>query len=304
VTANSAAPASATPAPPQLIHGMLEIADRYDGFILDLWGVLHDGVRPFPGVRDCLLALKAQGKKLCLLSNAPRRLTATRAKLDGMGLTADLYDALMTSGEATWMALRDPPDAWHAALGPRLFHIGPPRDNDVYDTLSNRQRVDTPEQADFVLNTGIDDFDETLADYEPILARCAAAGLPMICANPDLVVLVGEKMVVCAGLLAQRYEELGGAVVQHGKPHAPVYRQCLSLLGNPAPERICAVGDSLRTDIAGAAAAGMDSVLIAGGIHREELFTSPGHPPNPARAAALARSTGHHPTWLLAGFTA
>ncbi|WP_449686966.1 TIGR01459 family HAD-type hydrolase [Aerophototrophica crusticola] len=214
------------------IHvGLSQVADRYDGFILDLWGVVHDGVAPYPGVPECLAALKARGKKICLLSNAPRRVAAAKAKLDGMGLDAGLYDFLYTSGEASFEALRDPPDAWHAALGPRLFHIGPPRDNDVYDSLPGRVRVDTPDQADFVVNTGIDDFDETLADYEPVLQACAARRLPMLCANPDLVVVVGTKMVICAGELARRYEELGGSVAWHGKPFPSVYRRCFQLLG-------------------------------------------------------------------------
>lgn len=282
------------------IHaGLSEVADRYDGFILDLWGVVHDGVAPYPGVPECLAALKARGKKVCLLSNAPRRVAAARAKLDGMGLDAGLYDFLYTSGEASFEALRDPPDAWHAALGPRLFHIGPPRDNDVYDSLPGRVRVDTPEQADFVVNTGIDDFDETLADYEPVLRACAARRLPMLCANPDLVVVVGTKMVICAGELARRYEELGGSVAWHGKPFPSVYRRCFELLGGMDPARVLAVGDSLRTDVAGANAAGIDSLLVTGGIHREELGTPWGTKPDLGAVGRLLESAAPRPTGII-----
>ncbi|MBB6252572.1 TIGR01459 family HAD-type hydrolase [Nitrospirillum iridis] len=254
-----------------LYTGLSQLADRYDGFILDLWGVVHDGIAPYPGVPDCLKALRAAGKRVCLLSNAPRRVDAAAARLTEMGLTPDHYDALLTSGEATHDALRDPPDAWHAALGPKLLHIGPDRDAGVYLDLAGRVRVDTPTEADFVLNTGIVDFDETLADYEPVLAACAALNLPMVCANPDLVVHVGAQLVICAGELARRYEELGGDVRQHGKPYASVYARCFDLLGGIPPARILAVGDSLRTDMAGANAAGIDGLLITGGIHREEL---------------------------------
>lgn len=285
-----------------LINGLGAVADRYDAFILDLWGVLHDGVRPYPGAADCLRALKAAGKRICLLSNAPRRLASTKVKLDGMGLTDDLYDAMMTSGEAAHLALKDPPDAWHRALGPRLFHIGPPRDNDVYEGIAGRVRVDDPAKADFVVNTGIDDFDETLADYEGVLRACADRGLPMLCANPDLVVVVGDRMVICAGELARRYEELGGAVAWHGKPHAPVYARCFDLLDGPLRGRVCAVGDSLRTDVAGAAAAGIDCVLITGGIHREELATAWGDHPDPARLSAVLALAGAAPTWALPRF--
>jgi len=281
-----------------LHHGLSEVADRYDAFILDLWGVVHDGARPYPGVPDCLAELKRRGKRVCLLSNAPRRVAASRAKLDGMGITTDLYDTLYTSGEASFEALRDRPDPWHAALGRRLLHIGPPRDNDVYEGL-DLERVYDPAQADFVVNTGIDDFDETLADYEPVLAACADRHLPMLCANPDLVVVVQGRMVICAGELARRYEELGGDVAWHGKPHAPVYRRCFDLLGGPDPSRVCMVGDSLRTDIAGANAAGIDGLLITGGIHREELGTEWGAHPDPRRLAALAAASGHRPAGAL-----
>lgn len=287
--------------PVPLLPGLAGIADRYDGFILDLWGVVHDGVRPYAGVVECLRALRAAGKRVCLLSNAPRRIQAAAAKLTAMGVTPDLYDALHTSGEASFEALRDRSDAWHAALGPRLFHIGPPRDNDVYDSLGDRMRVDSPEEADFVLNTGIDGYDETLVDYAPLLQRCRALGLPMLCANPDLVVVIDDRLVLCAGELARHYGDLGGDVRYHGKPHAPVYRRCFDLLGGLAPDRILAVGDSLRTDIAGANAAGIDSLLITGGIHREELGTVLGQLPGPAELGRLLDGNPHRPTYAAAG---
>ncbi|MFM2044014.1 MAG: hypothetical protein RLY86_2590 [Pseudomonadota bacterium] len=284
---------------PPILDGLSAVADRYDGFILDLWGVVHDGTRPYPGVPQCLQTLRRLGKRVCLLSNAPRRVASSRAKLDGMGLTAEFYDALHTSGEASWEALRDPPDAWHAALGPRLYHIGPERDEDVYAGLPGRVRVDDPADADFVVNTGIDDFEETLADYEPVLRACAARNLPMLCANPDLIVYVGDKPVICAGELARRYGELGGGVAWHGKPFAPVYRRCFDLLGGIDPSRLCMVGDSLRTDIAGAHAAGIDGILVAGGIHRDELGVAGGSRPDPVRVEHFLRDAPHRPSAIL-----
>lgn len=285
-----------------LIQGLSAIADRYDGFILDLWGVVHDGVRPYPGVVDCLTTLHAAGKRVCLLSNAPRRIQAAADKLTGMGVGPGLYDALYTSGEASYEAMRDRPDGWHATLGPKLFHIGPPRDNDIYDSLADRERVATPEEADFVVNTGIDDYDETLANYDPILRRCLDRRLPMLCANPDLVVMIDDQLVLCAGTLAKHYEALGGDVFWHGKPHAPVYRRCFTLLGDLPPARILAVGDSLRTDIAGANAAGIDSLFITGGIHGGELGVLPGESPTPERLTALVDAFGGpRPTYTAAG---
>lgn len=284
-----------------MINGLAAVADDYDGFILDLWGVVHDGARPYPGVVACLADLKRRGKRVCLLSNAPRRLEPAVAKLTGMGVTPDLYDALFTSGEASYEALRDRNDAWHAALGPKLFHIGPTRDDGIYDSLTDRMRVDSPEQADFVLNTGIDDNDETLADYVPILRRCRDRELPMLCANPDLVVMMGTQMVICAGELARHYAAIGGDVRYHGKPYAPVYRRCFDLLGNPAPSRVLAVGDSLHTDIAGANAAGIDSLLITGGIHRQQLGVQPGVLPTAAALAHLLDNSVHRPTFAASG---
>jgi HAD superfamily hydrolase (TIGR01459 family) len=143
--------------------GISTLADRYDGYILDLWGVLHNGVEPYPGVIDCLDRLRAAGKRVCLLSNAPRRCASVTEKLAGMGITPDHYDHLMTSGEATHEALVNPPDDWHAALGKRCLHIGPPRDKDVFEGIG-LEMVEDPAEATFVVNTGIDDFDESIAD--------------------------------------------------------------------------------------------------------------------------------------------
>ena len=133
----------------------------------------------------------------------------------------------------------------------------------------------------------------------PALEACIAHRLPMLCANPDLVVLVGERMVTCAGTLAARYEAMGGDVFYHGKPHAPVYDRCLTLMGIADKRRILAVGDSLRTDVAGANAAGIDCALVTGGIHREELGGAWGEPADPERLAAAIEATGHLPTWAI-----
>jgi len=285
---------------PQLISGIREIAPDYDGFILDLWGVLHDGTRPYPGVLDCLHELRAAGKRICLLSNAPRRVGAVIRRLRELGFPDDAYDHVMTSGEATHEALIDAPDAFHRDLGRRCLHIGPDRDDVHVD--AGLDIVARPEDATFVLCTGIDDFSETVADYAEILEACARRKLPMVCANPDLVVVVGGTMAICAGTLAAHYETLGGRVAYHGKPYAPVYDRCLNLLGIGDRGRIVAVGDSFRTDIAGANSAGIDSVLVIGGIHAEELALPPHNTPDPQKIAAAALETGSNPTWVVPGF--
>ncbi len=285
---------------PAMLTGLAEIIDAYDGLILDLWGVLHDGVQPYPGVIDCLQRLRRAGKRCCLLSNAPRRVASAVARLNELGIVADLYDHVLTSGEVTHQALRDPPDEFHAALGSRCLHIGPPRDNDVHQGLG-LTLTDRPEDADFVLNTGVDTVENTVADFAGVLAAAAARDLPMICANPDLIVMFGGSRMICAGLLAQHYEALGGRVAYHGKPYAPVYRSCRALLDGIDARRLLVIGDSLRTDIAGAKAAGLDAVLVTGGIHAEELGVGQDGRPDPRRLAAVIAESKYRPDMVMPG---
>jgi HAD superfamily hydrolase (TIGR01459 family) len=284
--------------PPRLLAGLGEIAETFDAAIVDLWGVLHDGLALYPGAAACLRALRERGLAVCLLSNAPRRAAAVAAKLRALGLGEDLYDDLVTSGEATWQALKHREDATHRNLGTRCFAIGGAADWAFFEGL-DLTRVDQPEAADFVLAIGVDREEARLDEYAPVLARAAAAGLPLICANPDLVVTVGEKLCLCAGTLAAHYETLGGTVVYHGKPHAPVYRECLRRLGGPPSSRVLGIGDSLHTDIAGAHGIGARALFIAGGIHREELGAARGAPPDARALAALFAANGRRPDWVL-----
>ena len=278
-----------------LLDGFASLVGRYDGFILDLWGVIHDGVRPYPGAVDCLERLKAAGKPCVLLSNAPRRAHAAEAMLQSMNIGPSLYTAIMTSGEAAHLALLDRTDPWFAALGQRVFHLGPERDRNVMDGL-DLVRVALPGEASFVLNTGPDDHlgPKHVSDFEALLVDCLRHGLPMICANPDLEVIRGGIRVICAGALASRYQEMGGIVRSLGKPDPAIYGPVLGLLGISRTATL-AVGDSLRTDIAGAAAAGIDSCWVLGGIH--------GHLGEDAGAGwAEARLAGLAPAAMLRTF--
>lgn len=263
-----------------ILPGLAGLADRYDAFIVDLWGVVHDGERAYPGVVDCLRRLRAAGKRVCLLSNAPRRVGRVLHKLREVGVPADCDDLAMSSGELTYEALRDRPDAFHRALGRRCLHVGPPRDDDVYDAL-DLEVVARPDDASFVLCTGIDDWDDTVADYHDVLVAAVVRDLPMVCANPDLVVVIGTRLAICAGKLAQHYEKMGGRVAYHGKPHREAYDRCLALLGAPDRRRVLVIGDSFHTDLAGARAADLDGVLVTGGIHADELGSQGGKPPDP-----------------------
>lgn len=273
------------------MSGFAALAGDYDGFIVDLWGVVHDGVTLYPGALDCLFRLRAAGKKVVFLSNAPRRPAGIAAALAGMGVTKAFYAGIMSSGEAVHLGLRDRTEEF-AGLGRKLYHLGPPRDRDVFETLDYEEVFD-PAGADFILNTGPDDIlgpqDPEL--YRPVLEAGLRAKLPMVCANPDYEVIRDGRRIICAGYLAELYKADGGVVIQRGKPDAAIYGPVLALLGT-AKGRTLAVGDSLRTDIAGAQNAGIDSCWVLSGIHAL-------HPEN-APAEALAH--GVAPLAILAGF--
>lgn len=272
----------------QHLDGFAPLAARYRGFILDLWGVVHDGVTPYPGAVDCLARLRAAGKRVVLLSNAPRRASAAAAGMEAMGIAPDLYTGIVTSGEVTHALLRDRDAPGFAELGRRLYHIGPERDRNVFDTL-DYAAARAPEDADFILNTGPDDtrIPTEVAPWFEELAACRAAGLPMVCANPDLEVIRGGARVICAGALAMHYAAIGGRVLWVGKPDPLVYRPVFARLGLAAAE-VLAVGDALRTDMAGAAAVGVDACWVLGGIHGAELA-------GPEAAEAAARTAGLTP---------
>jgi HAD superfamily hydrolase (TIGR01459 family) len=278
----------------RLIDGMRELAPVYDGFILDLWGVIHDGIAPMPGATDCLRSLKETGKRTILLSNAPRRADDVIRRITAIGVPADLYQHVMSSGEEAWLHLHRRDDPFYAALGRRCLHIGSERDMEIREGLE-LDFVNSAEDADFILNTGPAGWDDSIEDYAPLLRRALMRDLPMVCANPDLVVMRGTTLHLCAGALAKWYEEAGGRVRWHGKPFRSVYDACLAVLGLEDRSRILAVGDSLRTDIAGAAGADLDSLLIAGGIHSEEFGAPGGQAPDLIRIEAALREGYYHP---------
>jgi HAD superfamily hydrolase (TIGR01459 family) len=276
--------------------GLRDLCAGRDGLILDLWGVVHDGNTAYPGVTDALAAIRAAGLRTLLLTNAPRLSGPLAETMAGMGIPRDLYDGILSSGDAVHAELRARTDPAFAALGPRCWHLGPERDRSVFEGLDDVTVVETPEEADFVLNTGPWSFDETVADYQARLDRCRAAGLPMVCANPDHVVIREGRKVICAGALAARYAEMGGAVIERGKPDPAIYDLALARLGVTDRRRVLAVGDGLHTDIRGAAAAGIDAVFVTGGLYAEPLgLTRHGERPDPDRVAALCAAEGAAP---------
>jgi HAD superfamily hydrolase (TIGR01459 family) len=295
-------PDSADAAPIPLLHSLAEIEGRYDAFVIDLWGVLHDGQRAYPGAVDALRRLRQRGKRIGLLSNAPRRAAFVAQHTARIGVAPALYDVLMTSGEEAWRHLHDRSDPFYAALDRRAFPIlSEQRDASFLDGLD--LTLADIETADFILALGIDGPQVRVEHFAPVLDRAAARGIPLICANPDLeIVRITGEREICAGALAAAFAARGGSVRYHGKPHRPVYETLLAALGAPDRRRTLAIGDSLRTDIAGAAGAGLDSLLVTGGIHAEELGAAAGLHPDPATLAAVCARAGARPTAALPAF--
>ncbi|MCK8784952.1 TIGR01459 family HAD-type hydrolase [Roseomonas sp. NAR14] len=266
----------------RILDGIGGLAGRYDGFVLDLWGVVHDGAQPYPGVLDALARLRALGKRVCFLTNAPRRAALIAAQIGRMGVTPELYDGIMSSGELTWRYLdarRTPrADPWFARLGSRAFHIGPAREHrGLLDGLGIDVAA-TPDAADFVLNTGPDPERGPLSvePYLPILAECARHRLPMLCVNPDRAVMVRGQRLICAGALSERYQiDHGGDVFEVGKPDPQVYPPVLEVLGIADRSRVLAVGDTPHTDLAGAEAAGLDAAWALTGLAGDEHGEDP-----------------------------
>ncbi|MFC2951033.1 TIGR01459 family HAD-type hydrolase [Marinicaulis aureus] len=248
-----------------VISSLESVAQRYDALLCDAWGVIHDGVTLFPGVAEALTRFRETRGPVIILTNAPRPSSVIPAQLDKIGLPRSAWDDIVTSGDATRAAIE-------ARLPAPAFRLGPAKDDPLFEGLDIDFRP--LEEAAFIICTGMeDDAHETPDDYRGLLERAAKRRLPMICANPDIVVNWGGRLIWCAGALAEIYKELGCEVVYGGKPHAPIYDLALkrieTLRGQTETARILAVGDGLKTDILGANNKKLDVLMIAGagGVH-------------------------------------
>lgn len=259
-------------AKPQVLTGLSQIAGEYDAAICDVWGVLHNGVQAYLAAADAMRRFRSQRGPVILLSNAPRLADGVEALFDRVGLPRDFYDGVVTSGIAARAELVRRTEKGRAL---NMFYLGPPRDNPLYEGLN--LKLVPAESAELVLCTGFyDDETETPDDYRSMLEGFRARSLPFLCANPDLVVQRGNKLIYCAGAIAQAYEAVGGAVAYYGKPYPPVFEKALAEARNVAPvTRPLVIGDGIGTDILGAQRMGFDALFIGGGIHGAELKADP-----------------------------
>jgi HAD superfamily hydrolase (TIGR01459 family) len=259
-------------APP--VDGLRRFSGRYDVALCDVWGVVHNGRNRFPAACDALTRFRNGGGTVVLITNAPRPNGPIRAQLDHLLVPRSAYDAVVTSGDVTIELIR-------ARGAAPLYHIGPQRDFALFDGLVELGATAPPRttlaEASYVLCTGLfDDTRETPADYDETLAAMLARKLLMICANPDLVIHRGQELIYCAGAIAERYEKVGGEAIYAGKPYGPIYQQALARAAEARgrgvdKSRVVAIGDAMRTDIAGAAAQDIDTLFVSSGIHRDEI---------------------------------
>ena len=243
------------------LEKLSDISDDYDIFLIDLWGVIHNGIRIFKNVKSVLKKLKEKNKSVFFITNAPRRSDVIQQQLNDFGIMSDLYNKVISSGELSWLYMKK------NYRNKKCLMIGPPRDNHLIEGL-DLDIVEKDSFVDIILNTGPWGDQDRLENYTALLQDLVAMKPTMICSNPDKIVVRGEKFMICAGLLAEFYEKIGGKVEYFGKPYEEIYKYCFKFIDQKKP-RVLVIGDSLENDIKGANNLKFESVLITDGIHRE-----------------------------------
>ena len=271
----------------RFVERLRDLVDGVDVVLSDIWGVVHNGLEAFPEACEALHRFRTRGGTVILITNAPRPADSVQRQLRKLGVADDTYDAIVSSGDLTRLFVADHP-------GKKMFWLGPERDGSIHRGLDS---VMAPlEQADYIVCTGLfDDETESAEDYRAMMLQARERKLTLICANPDIVVERGDRLIYCAGAIAELYRELGGEVIFYGKPHRPIYQRAMELAAERQAHpvqlgRVLAIGDSVRTDLAGAHGFGIDCLFVTRGIHStdfegidqldpasvKELF---GHPP-------------------------
>ena len=252
----------------RFVERLADLVDGIDVVLSDIWGVVHNGLESFPEACEALHTFRSRGGTVIMITNAPRPADSVQRQLRKLGVADDTYDAIVSSGDLTRHYVAGHP-------GRKVFWLGPERDSSIHRGLD--LTLGPLEQADYIICTGLfDDETETAEDYRSMMRQARERGLPLICANPDIVVERGDRLIYCAGAIAELYRELGGEVIFYGKPHRPIYDRAMELAterrGRAMPlNRVLAIGDSVRTDLAGAHGFGIDCLFVTRGIHAEEF---------------------------------
>ena len=252
----------------RFVERLSDLVDGVEVILSDIWGVVHNGLESFPEACEALHTYRQRGGTVILITNAPRPADSVQRQLRKLGVADETYDAIVSSGDLTRNFVADHP-------GKKMFWIGPDRDSSIHRGLD---AVMAPlEQADYIVCTGLfDDETESAEDYRAMMLQAREHKLPLICANPDIVVERGDRLIYCAGAIAELYRELGGEAIFYGKPHRPIYERAMALAaerrGQPTSlDRVLEIGDSVRTDLTGALGFGIDCLFLTRGIHSEEF---------------------------------
>lgn len=256
----------------RIIESLSQIGTNYDALFCDLWGCLHNGKTAFPAAVEALVAFRRGGGKVCLMTNAPRPNAVVAAQLHRMGVPDEAWDLIVSSGDTAQDAM------FAGAVGRRVWHLGPAKDDGFFEMIP-AEWADAPpitrvalEEAEGIVCTGpFDDLTEAPEDYRTRLMLARQLGLKMLCANPDVVVDLGDKRIYCAGALAEFYQELGGEALYFGKPYPPIYERARRLLNLGSGARYLAVGDGINTDIRGALQEGIDALFVTGGLAADAM---------------------------------
>ncbi|MBM3611611.1 MAG: TIGR01459 family HAD-type hydrolase [Alphaproteobacteria bacterium] len=283
----------------RIIDRLCDLSGSYDALFCDIWGCVHDGLSALPEAVAALRDWRARGGLVALVTNSPRPQGVVAEQLARLGVPSDAYDAIATSGDAAQAAMA------RGVAGRRVWHLGPPQDSSFFTRAApDIGPIDTIarvpfEAAEGIVATGLFDDGDSPEAYRPTLEAAAARGLPLLCANPDIVVDLGPRRIFCAGALAALYTELGGRSLYFGKPHLPIYalaRARLAALGGAEmpTRRILAVGDGVATDVEGARRLGIDCLFVSGGLAARDVGTDPAHP-DPERLRGWLASAGAAP---------
>lgn len=265
----------------RIIQSLAQVGADYDVLFCDLWGCLHNGKRPYPAAVAALQAFRGQGGRVVLMTNAPRPNPYVIAQLDCMGVPRDAWDAVVSSGDAAQEAM------FSGVVGRNVWHIGTTKDDGFFENIPAEfhdappiRRVPLAEAEGIVATGPFNELTETPQDYHDRLSEARDRGLPLLCANPDVIVDMGETRIYCAGALAEYYEGLGGTALYFGKPHPPIYDRARRLLDLGPDARILAVGDGIFTDVKGALDQGIDALFVTGGLAAEAMGADVENPEN------------------------